>query len=152
MWLMLQQRQPDDYILATGEMHSVREFIERAFAVVQRPIIWRGSGTEEHGIDAKLGRVVVRVDPRYFRPTEVDLLVGDPTKAREKLGWSSATSFDDLVSEMVVSDIRKLQSELSRHGSRHLRTVQPSWEESVGRWSPGDGRFGGREAARVRGL
>ena len=152
MWLMLQQRQPDDYILATGEMHSVREFIERAFAVVQRPIIWRGSGTEEHGIDAKLGRVVVRVDPRYFRPTEVDLLVGDPTKAREKLGWSYATSFDDLVSEMVVSDIRKLQSELSRHGSRHLRSVQPSWEESVGRWSPRDGRFGGREAARVRGL
>ena len=123
MWLMLQQPEPDDYVLATGVTHAVREFIERAFAVVGRRIVWRESGTDEQGIDARTGNVLVRVDERYFRPTEVDLLIGDPTKAREKLGWSHTTSFDELVTEMVTSDIHKLQLEPRRHEYPQLRVV-----------------------------
>jgi GDPmannose 4,6-dehydratase len=123
MWLMMQQDEPDDYVLATGETHTVREFIERAFAVVGRRIVWRGSGTEEQGIDARTGQTLVRVDPRYFRPTEVDLLIGDPTKAREKLGWSHRTSFEELVTEMVTSDFKKLQSERRYHEYPQLRVV-----------------------------
>src|SRR4030088_143279 len=87
MWLILQQPDPDDYVLATGETRSVREFVEKAFSLVGMEIIWRGSGVDEKGIDPKSGRTLVEVDPRYFRPTEVDLLVGDPAKARKKLGW-----------------------------------------------------------------
>src|SRR3984893_5383570 len=102
MWLIMQQPEPDDYVLATGEMHAVREFIERAFAVVGRRVEWRGTGTDEQGVDARTGNTLVRVDARYFRPAEVDLLVGDPTKAQEKLGWKHTTSFDDLVAEMGV--------------------------------------------------
>ena len=97
MWLMLQQDEPDDYVLATGETHSVREFVERAFAVVGRTIDWRGEGVDEKGVDAKTGEVLVEIDPRYFRPTEVDLLLGDAAKARAKLGWKHTTSFDELV-------------------------------------------------------
>jgi GDPmannose 4,6-dehydratase len=123
MWLMIQQDEPDDYVLATGVTHAVREFIERAFAVVGRRIVWRESGTDEQGIDARTGNVLVRVDERYFRPTEVDLLIGDPTKAREKLGWSHTTSFDELVTEMVTSDIHKLRSEPRRHEYPQLRVV-----------------------------
>lgn len=123
MWLMMQQDTPDDYVLATGEMHAVREFIERAFAVIGRRIAWRGTGTDELGIDAKTGSTLVRVDPRYFRPTEVELLIGDPTKARQKLGWKHTTSFDDLVTEMVTSDIRTLQSERRWHEHPQLRIV-----------------------------
>jgi GDPmannose 4,6-dehydratase len=115
MWLMLQQPHPDDYVLATGEMHSVREFIERAFAVVGRTIEWRGQGVDEQGLDAKSGEVLVRVDPRYFRPTEVDLLLGDPTKAREKLGWTHRTKFEDLVKEMVESDLKQIKIENRRY-------------------------------------
>jgi len=115
MWSMLQQSEPDDYVLATGEMHTVREFTERAFAVVGRRIDWRGRGTDEQGIDARTGKTLVRVDPCYFRPTEVDLLLGDPTKARDKLGWKHTTSFEDLVAEMVESDIRELKLEHRRH-------------------------------------
>jgi GDPmannose 4,6-dehydratase len=121
MWRMLQQKEPDDYVLATGEAHSVREFIEGAFAVVGRRLVWRGEGTEERGIDAKTGNTLVRVDPAYFRPTEVDLLIGDASKARTKLGWKHITSFEELVAEMVESDLRELQSE--RHhsdNSEHL--------------------------------
>jgi GDPmannose 4,6-dehydratase len=123
MWLMVQQDEPGDYVLATGEAHAVREFIERAFAVVGRRIVWRDNGTDEHGIDARTGAVLVRVDERYFRRTEVDLLVGDPTKAREKLGWTHTTSFDDLVTEMVTSDLHKLQSEPRPHEYPKLRVV-----------------------------
>ena len=123
MWLMVQQDEPGDYVLATGEMHSVREFIECSFAVAGRRIVWRDKGIGEQGIDARTGNILVRVDERYFRPTEVELLVGDPTKAREKLGWKHTTSFDDLVTEMVTSDIRKLQSESHRHGYPQLRVV-----------------------------
>jgi GDPmannose 4,6-dehydratase len=118
MWLMLQQPRPDDYVLATGESHSVREFVEKAFAHVGRTIAWRGSGIEEKGIDKSAGTVVVEVDPRYFRPTEVDSLLGDASKARAKLGWRHKTSFDKLVTDMVESDMVKIREERERH-NRH---------------------------------
>ncbi len=105
MWRILQQAVPDDYVLATGEMHSVREFVERAFAVVGRTIAWKGEGVEEQGLDAKTDQVLVKIDPVYFRPTEVDQLLGDPTKAREKLGWTHTVQFPDLVEEMVRADL-----------------------------------------------
>jgi GDPmannose 4,6-dehydratase len=105
MWLILQQDKPDDYVLATGESHSVREFVEKAFAYVGREIAWRGAGVEEKGFEKSTGQVVVEVDPRYFRPTEVDTLLGDPSKARAKLGWHHKTSFDQLVRDMVDADI-----------------------------------------------
>jgi GDPmannose 4,6-dehydratase len=108
MWMMLQQREPDDYVLATGEAHSVREFVEKAFAVAGRKIVWRGKGVDEQGIDAKTQDVLVKVDPRYFRPTEVDVLRGDASKARAKLNWSHRVSFDELVTEMVKSDMALL--------------------------------------------
>lgn len=104
MWLMLQQPDPDDYVLATGETHSVREFVELAFAEVGRTIEWQGGGIEEKGIDAKTGAVLIEVDPRYFRPTEVDTLLGDPSKARKRIGWIHSTAFRDLVREMVAAD------------------------------------------------
>jgi GDPmannose 4,6-dehydratase len=126
MWLMMQQPQPDDYVLATGETHAVRDFIERAFAIVGRKIHWRGKGIDEQGIDANTGRALVRIDPRYFRPTEVDLLVGDPAKAREKLGWKHTVSFDELVAEMVEADIREPQLEHRRYDKPQLRAV-PAW-------------------------
>jgi GDPmannose 4,6-dehydratase len=108
MWMILQQDQPDDYVLATGETHSIQELIERAFAVVGRKIAWRGKGIDEVGFDVATGQVLVEVDAHYFRPTEVDLLVGDPTKARTKLGWKHRVSFDALVTEMVESDLALL--------------------------------------------
>ena len=114
MWMILQQSEPDDYVLATGEKHSVREFVERAFEHVGRRIGWRGAGVKETGIDVKSGQVLVEVDPRYFRPTEVDLLLGDPSKARQKLGWRHKTSFADLVKEMVDSDLALVRLEKER--------------------------------------
>jgi GDPmannose 4,6-dehydratase len=105
MWLMLQQDTPDDYVLATGESHSVREFAQQAFAVAGRTIVWSGQGAEEIGTDADSGAVLVRVDPRYFRPTEVDRLLGDAGKARARLGWQPRTGFDALVREMVEADL-----------------------------------------------
>src|SRR2546430_14774433 len=101
MWRILQQPDPDDYVLATGEAHTVREFVERAFAEIGIGIVWQGVGADEKGIDAGSGRVLVEVDPGYFRPTEVDFLIGDASKARAKLGWKHRVSFDDLVAEMV---------------------------------------------------
>jgi len=109
MWRMLQQDESDDYVLATGETHTVREFVEKAFAVVGTTIKWTGpSGTvEEIGVDANNeDNVLVRIDPQYFRPTEVELLLGDPTKAKNKLGWESSTPFNDLVREMVEEDVK----------------------------------------------
>ncbi|MDX3925102.1 MAG: GDP-mannose 4,6-dehydratase [Shinella sp.] len=106
MWLMMQQDKPDDYVLATGKAHSVRSFVERAFSSVGIPVEWRGKGVDEKGHDASNGKLVIEVDPRYFRPTEVDLLVGDPTKAREVLGWQHETKLDELVAEMVREDIK----------------------------------------------
>jgi GDPmannose 4,6-dehydratase len=113
MWLIVQQDEPDDFVLATGEMHSVREFVERAFAQIGRQIEWQGSGVNERGIDQS-GRVLVEVDPRYFRPTEVDVLIGDPRKAHDKLGWHHKTSFDALVREMVDADIVAVRLEQDR--------------------------------------
>jgi len=110
MWLMLQQDEPDDYVLATGEMHSVREFIDLAFAEVGTTLRWEGEGVEEQGVCTKSGRVLVRIDPRYFRPTEVDELLGDASKARTKLGWQHRIGFRDLVKEMVASDIADARS------------------------------------------
>jgi GDPmannose 4,6-dehydratase len=115
MWLMLQQDAPDDYVLATGEAHSVREFVELAFACTGRQILWRGGGADEVGVCARSGRELVRVDPRYFRPTEVDLLQGDAGKARARLGWRHRTPFPELVREMVEADLVQVKLE-GRHG------------------------------------
>jgi GDPmannose 4,6-dehydratase len=115
MWLILQQPQGGDYVLATGEMHSVREFVELAFQHVGRTILWRGEGAEEVGVDAANGRVLVAVDPRYFRPTEVDQLLGDASKARAMLGWQHKTSFRDLVVEMLEADLKTVATEGARN-------------------------------------
>jgi GDPmannose 4,6-dehydratase len=104
MWLVLQQDNPDDYVIATGEQHSVREFIEAAAGELAMDIEWRGSGVEEVGIDRNTGAQIIGVDPRYFRPTEVETLLGDPSKARNQLGWSAKIPFTDLVKEMVAAD------------------------------------------------
>ena len=117
MWLMLQQDEPDDYILATGEAHSVREFVELAFAEVGISLRWTGSGVDECGVCTKSGRVLVRVDPRYFRPTEVDELLGSAEKARRKLGWSHKVSFRELVREMVREDVRLTEGQGGGQGS-----------------------------------
>ncbi len=118
MWLILQQEKPDDYVLATGETHSVREFVEQAFACVDRRIVWRGEGIDEVGVDLRSGKTLVCVDPNYFRPTEVDLLLGDAAKAREKLGWRAKTSFASLVAEMVAADLKSIEAEY-RHDGAH---------------------------------
>jgi GDPmannose 4,6-dehydratase len=118
MWLMLQQDTPDDYVLATGESHSVREFVEKAFSHIGRAVVWRGRGVEEKGVDKSTGEVLVEVDPRYFRPTEVDSLLGDPSKARAKLGWRHKTSFDTLVADMVEADRVTVRDERERHDRR----------------------------------
>ena len=115
MWRIVQQPVGDDYVLATGETHSVREFVELAFAETGKHIAWRGKGVDEQGIDTKSGEVLVVVDPRYYRPTEVDFLLGDPTKAREKLGWRHTTSFSELAKEMVAADLKAVAIEHQRN-------------------------------------
>jgi GDPmannose 4,6-dehydratase len=105
MWLMLQQNIPDDYVLSSGETHSVREFIELAFNCINRKIIWSGSGIDEIGTDSITNEVLIKVSSKYFRPTEVDLLLGDSTKARNDLGWSHKVTFNELVKDMVESDV-----------------------------------------------
>ncbi len=116
-WLMLQQEQPEDFVIATGVQYSVRDFVDAAAAELGIRIAWQGEGAREIGTDQN-GRVVVRVDPRYFRPTEVESLLGDPTKAREKLGWVPKTTFQQLVSEMVCEDLRSAERDelIRRHG------------------------------------
>jgi GDPmannose 4,6-dehydratase len=114
MWLMLQQEKPDDYVLATGEMHSVREFVELGFAHAGRRIAWRGTGVDEVGYEVDTGIERVRVDPRYFRPTEVEQLLGDASKAKAALGWQARTTFKELVAEMVASDLDVVAQEISR--------------------------------------
>jgi GDPmannose 4,6-dehydratase len=116
MWLMLQQDQPDDYVLATGRSTSVRSFVERAFGEVDTAIEWSGAGVDERGVCAKTGRVLVEVDPRYFRPTEVDRLRGDPSKALKNLGWRHETSVEQLCAEMVRHDLVTVAKERLRHG------------------------------------
>jgi GDPmannose 4,6-dehydratase len=116
MWLMLQQDEPDDYVLATGEAHSVREFVEIAFAHIGRHIEWRGEGVEEVGMDKKSNEPLIVIDPRYFRPTEVDQLLGNPAKAKRKLGWSHRVGFKELVAEMMESDLQRIPRARQRYG------------------------------------
>lgn len=106
MWLILQQEKPDDYVVATGETHSVREFVELAFNNIGINVVWQGKGMEEKGLDNATGKVLVYIDPRYFRPTEVDLLLGDSSKAREKLSWQPKVTFRELVGMMVAEDLK----------------------------------------------
>jgi GDPmannose 4,6-dehydratase len=115
MWLMLQRPTPDDYVLATGECHSVREFVEAAFSCIDRRVVWRGNGLDEEGIDARTGETLVHIDRRYFRPTEVDLLLGDASKAARVLGWKPRTSFAALVRDMVESDLAVMAKEPPRY-------------------------------------
>ena len=117
MWRILQQEEPEDFVLATGETHSVRSFVEKAFAATGRAITWEGQGVDEIGRDAD-GVIRVQVDPRYFRPTEVDLLIGDPAKAHQKLGWRHTTGLDQMVEEMVAADLDTVAMEHDRT-SRH---------------------------------
>lgn len=116
-WLMLQQKEPEDYVIATGEQHSVREFIEAAAGEVGMAITWRGKGKDEKGLDGA-GRTIVAVDPRYFRPTEVESLLGDATKAREKLGWVPKIRFAELVKEMMREDLKAAERDelVKKHG------------------------------------
>ena len=122
-WLILQQPQPEDFVIATGEQHSVRDFLARAAAELGIKVEWRGGGLEEQGVDSGTGRVLVRIDPRYFRPTEVDALLGDATKARTKLGWKPQISFASLVREMVAEDleIARRDALMAREGYRTFR-------------------------------
>jgi GDPmannose 4,6-dehydratase len=116
MWLMLQQERADDYVIATGETYAVRTFAEKVFARLDMAIKWEGQGIAEQGIDAKTGRVLIAVDPRYFRPAEVDLLLGDASKARQQLNWSPKTDFDRLVAMMVDGDLALAEREKRANG------------------------------------
>lgn len=111
MWLMLQKDNPDDFVIATGRKHTVRHLVSRAFSEVGIHLIWEGVGANERGRDAKTARILVEVDPRYFRPTEVDLLIGDASKARRELGWEATTTFEDMIAEMVRSDVELVRRE-----------------------------------------
>ena len=118
-WLMLQQEQPEDFVIATGRQESVRSFIElSAHQLGWGPMLWEGEGTAEIGRRGDTGAVVVRIDPRYFRPAEVDTLLGDPSKARQKLGWTPTTTLEELVAEMVAADVEEAKKEayLKRKG------------------------------------
>jgi GDPmannose 4,6-dehydratase len=115
MWIMLQQEKPEDYVIATGKTYSIREFAEKAARHAGMEIEWQGKGLEEKGIDRKTGRVIVEVDPRYFRPTEVDLLVGDPSKAKKELKWEARTQIDELVEIMMKHDLAEAAKK-SKHG------------------------------------
>lgn len=110
MWMMLQQDKPDDYVIATGETHTVREFIEEACMVLDIDLEWKGKGVDEKGIDKKTGKIIIEIDPRYFRPTEVNLLLGDASKAQKILGWKAKTKFKDLVKIMIDADMDILKN------------------------------------------
>ena len=115
MWMIVQQDQPEDYVLATGESHTVREFVELSFAATGRSITWHGEGAEETGVESDTGKTLVEIDPKYFRPTEVDILRGDATKAKEQLGWSHRIGFEELVKDMVDSDMEIVAREQRRN-------------------------------------
>ncbi len=119
MWLVLQQEEPEDYLIATGESHSVREFVELSAKMLGFDLIWEGEGVNEKGIDKNTGQVIIEIDPKYFRPTEVDFLLGDPTKAKEKLGWQPKIKFRELVSRMIKHDLHQeaiaLQGKVDGH-------------------------------------
>jgi GDPmannose 4,6-dehydratase len=116
MWRMLQAERPDDYVIATGETHSVREFAELVFGRLDIPLVWKGAGVDEKGIDSRSGKTVIEIDPRYFRPAEVDLLLGDASKAKKELGWEPTTSFSALVDMMTDWDLNLAQRELRANG------------------------------------
>lgn len=122
-WRILQHDEAEDFVIATGEQHSVREFVESAFAEIDITIKWSGEGKNEVGTDASSGKDLVLIDPHYFRPTEVDSLLGDPTKAREKLGWQATTAFKDMIAEMIREDIQDAQKDELCH-SKGYRTYQ----------------------------
>jgi GDPmannose 4,6-dehydratase len=117
MWLMLQQKQAEDYVIATGEQYSVRQFVEAAAKEIGLTVTWKGEGVDEKGFDAK-GKCIVAVDPRYFRPTEVETLLGDPSKAKKKLGWVPKIRFSELVSEMMREDLKSAERDelVKKHG------------------------------------
>ena len=117
-WLMLQQEEPEDFVIATGHQYSVREFVNAAAEEMGMPLSWRGKGVDESGFDGR-GRRVVAVDPRYFRPTEVSALLGDASKARNKLGWKPKASFKELVAEMVAADLKNAERDKILHTSGH---------------------------------
>ena len=121
MWRIVQQEKADDYVLATGETRTVREFVELSFGEIGRGIAWQGTGVDEIGVDAKSDKTVVRIDPRYFRPTEVELLIGDASKAKQKLGWSPQIPFKQLVSEMVAADLAA-----ARHEAKNAKSAKKS--------------------------
>jgi GDPmannose 4,6-dehydratase len=123
MWLMLQQPKPDDYVLATGESHSVRDLVTLAFAETGRTIEWKGKAEQETGIDRKSGKVLIEVDRNYYRPTEVEHLLGDASKARKILGWQPKIKFDALIKEMVASDIELMKNGGNQDGPRHDPTA-----------------------------
>ncbi|KAG7488341.1 hypothetical protein MATL_G00033960 [Megalops atlanticus] len=110
MWLMLQEEQPEDFVIATGEVHSVREFVEKAFKHVGKTIVWEGKDVKEVGRCQETGKIHVRVDQKYYRPTEVDYLQGDSSKAERKLGWKPRVTFEELVKEMVDADIELMRN------------------------------------------
>lgn len=113
MWRILQADKPDDFVLATGQCHTVRDFAERAFRQIGIELAWSGRDTDEVGRDSNSGRELVRIDPRYFRPTEVDILMGDASKAERELGWRATTSLDELVEEMVREDIKEAEADIA---------------------------------------
>ncbi|HWG18405.1 MAG TPA: GDP-mannose 4,6-dehydratase, partial [Acidobacteriaceae bacterium] len=116
-WMMLQQEKPQDYVIATGEQYSVREFVQRCAQLLELDLTWSGSGVEEKAVDKK-GNVIVAVDPRYFRPAEVETLLGDASKAKRELGWTPRITFDEMVREMVESDLKAAERDalVRRHG------------------------------------
>ncbi len=126
MWLMLQQETPDDYVLATGVQYSVRDLCRLAFKFVGIEIRFVGTGAEEVGINVATNQTVIAIDPRYFRPTEVDSLLGDPSKAKEKLGWSPKITFEELIRETVVSDLAEAEHELQREATTRIRAIRDS--------------------------
>ena len=129
MWLMLQQDEPDDFVIGTGQTRSVREFVEHAFARVGSTIAWRGSGVNEIGYDANTGRELVFVDPSYFRPTEVDILIADPTKAQKTLGWKATATFEEIVQEMVEYELQEV-----KNSPEHFFSLKKAGNPGVVEW------------------
>jgi GDPmannose 4,6-dehydratase len=120
MWMILQQPKPDDFVIATGETHSVREFVDLTFKEIGIDIEWTGQGLDEKGIDKNTGKTLVVVDKKYFRPTEVDLLLGDPTKAKKILNWEPRITFKKLVNEMVESELKNMNNEIASSSCIHF--------------------------------
>lgn len=125
MWRILQHDRPDDFVLATGQTQTVRHFVERAFAHVGIELTWKGKGVEERGVCTKTGRTLIEVDKRYFRPTEVELLIGDPAKAKAELGWEATTSFEDLVTDMMVADLKTVEREAQHRRIDEEASLRP---------------------------